>query len=96
MLLSKNLFATFLAVAVVGVNGSPVELEKRAVNQATLCPDPWDVVTTKGCPQGGVCVVDQECLPVGLVEGACVDLTKFDKEISTVQTGPSIKCRFFL
>jgi len=51
---SRKLFAAFLAAAIVGANGSPVELEKRAANicgkrnefpfyhgEPGLTPVPW-------------------------------------------------------
>jgi hypothetical protein len=37
MLFSTNLFAALLAVAAVGVTGSPVEVEKRGLGTVSYC-----------------------------------------------------------
>jgi len=48
MLFSKNLLAAFLAVAAVGVSGSPVELEKRKEGKITLSIYDWSPESTDG------------------------------------------------
>jgi len=91
MLFSKNLFTTLLAVAAVGVNGFPVELEKRA-DPVYLCPNRWDTTKIEQCSQGEQCRT-QGCHPVNWTDGVCIpDIGEFDGTISTVHTGPQARC----
>jgi len=64
MLFSKNLFAALLAVAAVGVNGSPVELKKRQILDTILvCPDDFDSRPTQTC--GTYNFAAEECIELG-------------------------------
>ena len=85
MLFFKNHFAALLAVAAVGVNGSPVELEKRDFAKVILCPNNSDVIISKWCPS------------YDLQPGTCIDLApENDDKISIVMIGAGMSCTFFM
>jgi hypothetical protein len=75
MLVSRKLFAAFIAAAVAGVTGSPVELEKRDGNYFTVR------YCVNAEPGGDPCTP-----PNGdhQIQGTCVNFarTTWDKDIS--------------
>jgi len=88
MLSSKYLFAALLAVAAVGVNGSPVELEKRDPDRVIFCPDTWfDTLpeTPQSCPV--YASKPEEC--------SYIDFADNDR-MSTVKIGVGLRCTFYL
>jgi len=82
MLFSKTLFAAFFAVAAVGVDGSPVELEKRAPNKIILCANEFDKAFW-----------NVACTVLDYQEGVCSDITS--DGLSHVKIGNGLSCTFF-
>jgi len=85
MVFSKNLLAVLLAVAAVGVNGSPTELEKRKTFTTELCPDYW---VSPGQTQA--------CLRMTLEEGECHDPPEeYNDWAASIVLSPRLVCDLY-
>jgi len=85
MLFSKKFFTALLAVVAVGVNGSPIELEKRDPDKILLCHDDVTFGAT-----------DEICPSIGFQEGVCIDITFPENDsTSAVKIGMGLSCSFY-